>query len=163
MTAKLLILNILFMEPNMETSLFELQVDHDASNYLRDAARWAKFLAIVGFVFCGLIVLAALFAGSILAGSIGAMSGSRSGASMGGAMVSVVYIGVGLLYFFPCLYTFNFASKMQVALRNNDQAHLNVAFKNLRSCYRFMGILTIICLCLWALGIIFAIIGAAFR
>jgi hypothetical protein len=52
---------------------------------------------------------------------------------------------------------------MQVALRSNDQSQLNQSFRNLKACYRFMGILMIICLCIWGLGIIFAIIGAAFR
>jgi len=150
------------MEPNTGSSLFELQVDHDASTYLKESARWAKFLAVIGFVLCGIILLVALFAGSMLAGSFGAMGMGRGGTAMG-AVVSVIYIALGLLYFFPCLYTYNFATKMQIALRNNDQAQLNQSFKNLKSCYRFMGILMIIWLCFVALGLIFSVIGAAFR
>jgi hypothetical protein len=149
------------MEPNTNTNLFELQVDHEASSYLRDAARWAKFLAIVGFVICGIIVLVALFAGSMLATSFGAM-GARGSTAMG-AMVSVIYIIIALISFFPWLFLFNFASKMQVALRNNDQVQLNQSFKNLKSCYRFLGILMIIYLCFIALALIFGAIGAAFR
>ena len=151
------------MESNVETSLFELQVDHEATVYLKEAARWAKFLAIIGFIFCGLFVLVALFAGSFIAGSYTSMGlGGRTGA-MGGAFVSILYIAIALLYFFPCLYTFNFARKMQVALRSNDQSQLNQSFRNLKAGYRFLGILMIIGLCIWGLGIIFAIIGAAFR
>ncbi len=149
------------MEPNTNTSLFELQIDHEASGYLRDAARWSKFLSIIGFVICGIIVLMALFAGSILAASFGAM-GAR-GSSALGAMVSVIYIIVALISFFPWLFLFRFASKMQLALRNNDQVQLNQSFRNLKSCYRFLGILMIIYLCLLALGLIFGAIGAAFR
>ena len=143
--------------------MFELQVDHEASIYLKEAARWAKFLAILGFIGCGLVVLFGLFAGSIFARLY-----SRAG--MDGAMVSgygagyaIFYILMALLYFFPCLYTYNFGSKMQVALRSNDQTQLNQSFKNMKSCYRFMGILTIIWLGLVAIGILFAIIGLAFR
>lgn len=150
------------MEANTATGLFELQVDHESTSYLKEAARWAKFLAIIGFIFCGLFVIMGLFAGSII-GTMYSSMGIGTGGAVGGAFFSIIYILVALLYFFPCLYTFNFAKKMQVALANNDQAQLNQSFKNLKSCYRFLGILMVICLCFWGLGVIFAVIGAAFR
>ncbi|MBN8852588.1 MAG: hypothetical protein BGO55_02425 [Sphingobacteriales bacterium 50-39] len=150
------------METNATSSLFELQVDHESTAYLKEAARWAKFLAIVGFIFCGLFAIFGLFAGSLIGRMYSSVGVGQSGA-MGGAFFSIVYILIALLYFFPCLYTFNFAKKMQVALASNDQAQLNQSFRNLKACYRFLGILMVICLSLWGLGIIFAIIGAAFR
>jgi hypothetical protein len=157
------------MEQNTQAPLFELQVDHQASAYLGDTARWAKFMAIVGFIMCGLIVLIAIFAGSIFA-TVFSRFGSESGASgmsglgsAGAVAISIVYILIALLYFFPCLYLYNFASKMQTALRSNDQEQLNQSFKNLKACYRFVGVLMIIYLGFIALAIIFGIIGAAFH
>ena len=44
-------------------NLFELQLDQPSAAYLGEAAKWAKFLAIIGFIFCGLMILAALFMG----------------------------------------------------------------------------------------------------
>ena len=35
----------------MQSNLFELQVDQPSMSYLKDAARWARFLAIIGFIF----------------------------------------------------------------------------------------------------------------
>ena len=151
------------MESNTATGLFELQVDHESTIYLKEAARWAKFLAIVGFICIGLFVLMALFAGSMIAGMYSSMGVGATGGAAGGAAVSIAYIIVALLYFFPCLYTFNFAKKMQIALASNDQTQLNQSFKNLKSCYRFLGILMVIGLCFWGLMIIFFVIGAAFR
>jgi hypothetical protein len=151
------------MEANTTTGLFELQVDHESTAYLKEAARWAKFLAIVGFICIGLFVLVALFAGSIVATMSSSMGVQTAGGAFGGAAISIVYILVALLYFFPCLYTFNFAKKMQVALASNDQAQLNQSFRNLKACYRFLGILMVIGLCFWGLAIIFMIIAAAFR
>jgi hypothetical protein len=150
------------MESNMETSLFELQVDHEATIYLKEAARWAKFLAILGFIFCGIFALAGLFAGSLIA-SMYSSAGLGRGGAVGGAFYSVIYLLIALLYFFPCLYTYNFGRKAQIALRSNDQVQLNQSFKNLKACYRFLGILTIIWLGLCLLGLVFAIIGLAFR
>ncbi len=36
------------------TNLFELQLDQPSINYLNEAARWGRFLAIIGFIYIGL-------------------------------------------------------------------------------------------------------------
>lgn len=136
-------------------SLFELQIDQPVTNYLSETAKWGKFIGIMGFIGCGIMLLAGVFASTW-------MSSLRSVEGIGGSatFMMALYIGLALLYFFPCLYLFNFASKMQKALRSNDQIQLTESFKNLKSCYKFMGILIIIILALYALifigGIIFA-------
>jgi uncharacterized protein DUF5362 len=150
------------MEPNTSSNLFELHIDQNVSAYLGESARWARFFAVVGFIFTGLVVLMGIFAGSL----IGLMS-SRFGGGYGtagagvGGMVSFIYIAIGLLYFFPCLYLFNFSSKMKIALGSNDQEQLGASFRNLKSCFRFVGILTIIWLAFSALAIVFFLIGLA--
>ncbi|HLZ89372.1 MAG TPA: hypothetical protein VKQ52_19090, partial [Puia sp.] len=55
------------MEPTMQSNLFELQVDQTAMSYLKDAARWARFLAIAGFIFCGLFVVVAIIFATVMA------------------------------------------------------------------------------------------------
>jgi hypothetical protein len=146
---------------HQSTNLFDLQIDGQSSSFLSDAARWSKFLAIIGFVMCGLLVVAGIFAGSVM----GIMMNSQMGAAggVGGAVFTVVFLFFALLYFFPCLYLFNFASKMQLALRTNDQAQLNASFKNLKSCMRYMGIFTIIILSFYILGIVASVLTAGFR
>lgn len=145
-------------------NLFDLQIDHQSNSYLSEAAKWGKFLAIMGFILCGLLLIIALFAGTLMASMMSGFGGSNeaaTGAAMGGGIVTFVYIVFALIYFFPCLYLFNFSSKMQVALRNNQQDVLNTSFRNLKSCFKFMGILMIIILAFWVLGIIIAIGAAA--
>ena len=146
------------MEQSTSTDLFDLHVDHESSSYLGETAKWAKFLAIVGFIFCGLIVLGGLFAASFMTAAMSKLGGGE-GSQISTVALSFIYILVALLYFFPCLYLFNFASKMQVALRNNDQQQLIQSFKNLKSCYKFVGILMIVILSLYALVLLVAIIG----
>jgi hypothetical protein len=139
-------------------NLFELQVDQQSIGYLSETARWAKFLSIVGFVVCGLMVIFSLFFSSIMStiSKIGSGNDSFSASTMaiGNYAFSIVYIIIALLYFFPCLYLFNFSSKMQTALRNNDQLNLNAALGNLKSCFKFVGILTIVVLSFYLLGTI---------
>ncbi len=150
------------MEQNTpSSSLFDLHIDHQSSAYLGETARWSKFLSIVGFIFCGLFVLIGLFAGSFMAGTFGRFGGGAG--MMGGAFFSVLYVLLALLYFFPCLYLYNFAAKMQVALRTNDQEQLSQSFRNLKSCYKFMGILMIVVLGFYALALLIGIFSAGFR
>jgi Family of unknown function (DUF5362) len=151
------------MEQNTESNLFELHVDHNVSAYLAETARWAKFMAILGFVGCGFMLLFSLFIGSFLSAALLRMGGGgTAGLGYMGGFLSFIYIVIAIVYFFPCLYLYNFASKMQVALRSNDQDQLSLSFRNLRSCYRFVGILMIIVLAFWALGAALALIGLAF-
>ncbi|AEV98356.1 hypothetical protein A4D02_22610 [Niastella koreensis] len=160
------------MEPYKQSAsvpnenLFELQIDQQSISYMGETARWAKFLSIVGFVMCGLLVIFAVFAGSIISilSKVGSSyeSSTYSSAVMGVYSYGIAagYIILALLFFFPCLYLFNFSSKMQTALRNNDQINLNAAFGNLKSCFKFVGILTIVILSFYLLVII-AVVSVA--
>lgn len=140
-----------------EQNLFELQIDHETTSYLGETAKWAKFLSIVGFVFCGFMVVAALFAGTIAA-TLNPLGGTMGA---GGFMQIVLLIAMVALYFFPCLYLFNFAKKMQLALRNNDQINLNDSFKSLKSNFKYVGILTIVIISFYTIGLLVVGIIAA--
>ena len=140
-------------------NLFDLQIDHQSNNFLNEAARWSKFLSIVGFIFCGLMVIIALFAGTLLASTMRGFGGG--GPAMGSGIVTFVYLIIALLYFFPCLYLFNFSTKMQAALRSNQQDTLNIAFRNLKSCFKYMGILTIVVLSFYILVLIIVVAAGA--
>lgn len=141
------------MESTTPTHLFELQVDQTASVYLRDAAKWAKFLAVAGFIFCALFVLVAILALTTLSSLFSSMGVSGAG-GMGAGLIAAIYIAIGVVCFFPCLYLNNFASRMQAALRTNDQEQLNSSFSNMRALYRFVGVLMIIALGIWVVGIL---------
>jgi hypothetical protein len=141
------------------TNLFELQIDASAQSYLREAAKWAKFLSIVGFVMCGFFVLFGIFAASILS-SMGSQFGTTTMAAGVGTMMTAVYVCFALLYFFPCLYTYRFSTHMKAALRSNDQQILISSFRNLKACYKFLGILTIVMLSIYLLALVFGGLGA---
>jgi len=146
----------------MQSNLFELQVDQSSMSYLKDAARWARFLAIVGFIFCGLFVLFAILAGTALSGLFNTMGTTSTFAGgIGAGMIAFIYIVIALLNFFPCLYLYNFGTRMKVALRNNDQEQLIVSFKNVRAFFRFVGVLMVIGICFWVLALLITIIGAS--
>jgi hypothetical protein len=148
------------METSPQTNLFELQVDHAAMAYLRDAARWARFLAIAGFVFCGLFVVFAIVVATVLANLLSTMGTSPASGGMGAGPIAAVYIGIAAINFFPNLYLYNFSRKMRIALQGNDQEQLNIAFRNVRALFRFVGVLMIIGLGLFVLFFLLLLITA---
>lgn len=141
--------------------LFELQIDQQSISYLSETAKWAKFLSIMGFIGCGLMLIFALFAGTLMA-TFSQMGSYSAGNAMGGAALSLIYLAIALLYFFPCLYLFKFANKMQFAVRNNDQTTLNTSLRNLKGLFKFLGILTIVIMSVYVLAIVIGIAAAAF-
>jgi hypothetical protein len=155
------------MEQNQDLSLFNLNLDQTGRSHLAEAARWAKFLSIIGFIVCGLIVLIGVFFGSFFNMFTSGYRNSpyddfgSSAASGLGAMVAVFYIVLALIYFFPVLFLFRFATKMKTALASNEQEVLNASFQNLKASFRFVGILTIILLAFWILAIVVSVLGAA--
>lgn len=152
------------MEQEQNTSLFRLGIDQDAKAHLWDAARWAKFLAICGFVMLGLMVIYGILMSIIFSSNMGVFdeyprSYRRGGLSQAmGAVVIIFYIVIAVIAFFPYLFLYRFANKMKSALTSDDQATLNESFMNLKVLYRYTGILTII-----GLGFMFlAILSLAF-
>lgn len=137
--------------------LFDIQIDQQTQSYLGESAKWGKFLSIVGFIMCGLLIVFALFFGSFIAE---AMKNMEGGAAIGGGFLTTLYIIIAAIFFFPCYYLYNYSTKLQVALRSNDQLAFTTAFKNLKSCLKFIGIYTIVMLCFYALGLVL-VFGAA--
>ena len=138
----------------------ELQLDTISLVHLKETARWAKFLGIMGFIFSVLIGIAGLFAGTVLS----SMSKMNPGTNMfiNTGVISVIYLVIGLIYFLLSLYLYSFGSKMQVALRLTDQSVFNDSLLNLKRVYRMMGVITIIYLAIIALVMIGGIIAAVF-
>jgi len=150
------------MEDNNQSSLFELAIDHESSSYLTETARWGKFLAIVGFVSCGLIAILSFFIGTIMSSSAFAVYNANGLGAALGVVLTIVYLAIALLYFFPCLYLYRFSVRLKAALSGNDQVQLNQALKNQKSLFKFFGIMTIIVLGFYALALIVGMLGALF-
>ncbi len=125
------------------------ELDGRGINELLTASKWARFIAIVGFVFIGLLVIMAFFAGSMMR-SFSAMGPSPISIISGG-FITFIYLIIALVYFFPCLFLFQFADKTNKAIQNGDNAFLNEAMSRLRAHYQYVGILMIIALALYAI------------
>ncbi|HYH14004.1 MAG TPA: DUF5362 family protein [Flavisolibacter sp.] len=147
------------MEHNQTASLFSLSIDPVTKAHLSETARWARFLSIIGFIFLGIMILA----GVSLSLFVGRPLDTYGGSSVFDAFsvgMAFFYLILAVLWFFPLLFLFRFATRMKTALNSNDQNALNIALQNLKICFRYVGVITIIVLALYALAIVFAIVGA---
>lgn len=155
------------MEHNSSFDSFELQFTPIAQSFLRETAKWAKFLAIVGFIFVGLYVLLALMMFSMgsamdaASENMDGMGGMGMMGAVGGAAMGVVYLIGALIYFFPILYLYRFAKNTLSALDSNNTEQLTNGLENLKSHYKYMGILMCIILIFIALGMILMFVGVA--
>lgn len=152
-------------EFSTSNSMFNLSIDEGNRSNLAEAARWGRFLSILGFIMCGLIVLIGVFAGSFLAMFMSRpefedMESGAMPAGMGGLML-IIYIIIAVIYFFPCLFLFRFSNQMKAALASNDQEALNSSFQNLKSMFKYLGILAIIFLALYGIVFLIGLVGAA--
>ena len=125
----------------------ELKLNNHSKDFLRETAKWAHFLSIIGFIGIGIIVIVAIFFSSFMASAYSEFPGAASS----GAFLTIIYILVAVLYFFPVLYLYKFSSNMKRALAMEDEVTLAKSFENLKSHYKFIGILTIVMLSFYIL------------
>ena len=144
------------MEDNLHVENGEnLVIDWRSKEFLKETAKWTKFLAILGFVGIGLMVLGSLvmlFAPSSLM--------SNGDFPFGGKIfMMLLYLAFAVLYYFPISYLYQFSENTKKAIENNDNNAIRDAFEFLKSHYKFMGILTIILLAFYAIMIFIGLIG----
>jgi hypothetical protein len=72
------------------------------------------------------------------------------------------YILMAAIMFFPLLYLYRFAARVKFSIEGNDQETLNSSFHQLKMCFRYVGIFTIILIGFYALIFIFAILAGSF-
>lgn len=128
----------------------------EIKSYLMETAKWARFIAIVSIVLGGLLAIFSIFAGSIL----------NSGSNMdmfpfSATLIAIVYLIVAALIIIPNIFLLNFATKGIGALRSGSESELTVAFRNLKSYYKFIGILTAIMIGFYALVFVLTMLGGA--
>jgi Family of unknown function (DUF5362) len=148
---------------NLDLLSNDLQVTPLAQSYLAESARWAKFLAIMGFILCGIMTIIAFFMPVFLtqlppspAMPSGLTAAMKTGMTIG-------YVLFALLLFFPCLYLYKFSGKMQYAVKAVNQESFDQSLMNLKSMFKFYGVFTIIIISFYALAFIVAVAGALLR
>lgn len=111
---------------------------------LREAAGWARFLAILGFIGMGMMVLVGVISGIafLFAGTEGALADEMM--PFNPILFSLLYLVIGAIYYLPIKYLYNFSARArEISATQSQEVLLRGAMDALRSHYKFIGIYTI--------------------
>ena len=115
--------------------VYRLEISDQSYHHLATIRKWAFFLAIMGFIGCGMM----LFSG-LLFGFLGSLVPDAEGFSqLPGALMMVIYCGLGVVYFFPAYFLLHFASRLKAALNTHNSDILTDALKYLKYEFTFFG------------------------
>ena len=131
-----------------------LELNQQAQDALRESAKWSFFLAIMGFIGVALMVIAAIFMGSVMS-MIPDVPNSESPFGVMKGFISGIYLVLAGVYFVPVYYLFKYASDMKNALAVRSSDMVSQALVYLKSHHKFLGIMIIVLISLY----IFIIIG----
>lgn len=130
-----------------------MTLNEQALSALKESAKWTYFLSILGFIGIGLMVVASLFISTIFS-SLPAFSGNNQmgfDPSNFGSLLTVFYLIIALIYFFPVYYLFKYSKGVKEAIQTKSSEVMADALVNLKSHYKFIGILVLMVLSLYTL------------
>lgn len=147
--------------PNTDLLRTELSITLISRGYLSENAKWAKFLAILGFIMCGFMAIAAFFLPLLI--SFMPSSEMMPIGALGkgiGIIMTVIYLVLAAILFMPCFYLYRLSTNMKTALLQPDSELLEHSFRNMKSFFKFYGIMAIITLSFYVLIFVISIAGA---
>jgi len=126
---------------NFEQNTQVLEVTENAKKYLKSTASWSLFFAVLGFIGVAILVIcgiAVMLMGDFFGVDLGYMS-----------FFGIFYIALGIVMVFPALYLLSFSQKTKKALVDQDTMVMEEAFKNMKSYWKFTGIMAIVIISLY--------------
>ena len=138
-----------------------------SKSYLMETAKWSGFFGILGFIGTGLMVIFSLFAGTMFASMMKVNPIFQDTTAPAGAwfspIITFVYLAIALVYFLPSFYLYKSSKALKAGLRVDDADQIEEGLKNLKSSFKFWGILSIIFISIYILiFLIGTLAGAAF-
>ena len=120
--------------------------------HLQRTQPWVRFLAIMGFIIAGFMVLTGL-----AVGAIGAATGNYQ--TLG---IMVLYPIMGIVYVFPSIFLLRYADRIKTFVASGQEQDLAGALDAQRSFWKFAGVLTIVSIVMSLLFVAIAVIVGVF-
>ena len=134
------------------------QITPESLEYLNTAAKWAKFLAILGFILIGLMVMGGLAMGALLS-----MASSLPGfheMPFPPIVFSIIYFALAAGYLMPVIYLNNFSNNITKAVMFRETMMMTIALQNIKRFFKYIGIFTIVLIASYFVVIIGVVIYA---
>ncbi|MCD0489220.1 DUF5362 family protein [Pedobacter sp. MC2016-14] len=147
-------------QENPEEQSETLIITEDIRSYIYDTAKWTRFLAVIGFVFSAFTAMFAFSAPGILS-TLATVEPTNPLLQLGSEALMLIFLIFALLYFYPSLLLFNFASAAKNAVLYADQEGLSTAMNKLKSFFKFWGVLMMVLILFYLFAILLSIVGGA--
>jgi len=122
-----------------------------AADMLRKTKPWVRFMSVIMFIGSAFMALG---------GAIMMAAGAAGAPGAVGAFLGILYILMAILYVIPAVFLWRYADRIGSFLLQRTPGRLASALEAQKSFWKFVGILTLIVLCIYALIALFAIFGA---
>jgi hypothetical protein len=117
--------------------------------YLQATKPWVRFMSVITFILAGLMILLGLF--MILMPIAPGMQGFGIG-----PVIGIAYILMAGLYVAPAVFLYQFASAIGDLMLGGRDVAMEAALGSQKSFWRFVGILSLVLICIYALLIVIA-------
>ena len=122
----------------LDSEISTLEVSEDTKSELLVAAKWARFIATIGFLFLGFFILVFLMAGGMIL-SLGMQDAGLT--AMNGGVAFLILAVFSVLIFLPNYYLYKFSSRSITGINALSTLDLTDGLKNLKSVFKFYGIM----------------------
>lgn len=122
-------------------------LSQDTVKLLDRTRPWVYFMAVLGFVSAGFMVL----------GGIGVGVAGLATQKPEFAIVAILYPLLGVVYIFPSLYLYRYAARIRALAATPQLRQLEAALDAQRSFWKFVGVMTVIGIAFGILMFMFAI------
>ena len=135
------------------------QLTAQSVSYILKAAKWGKFLAILGFIVSGLLILGGIAMSFVLNKVAGTDELIPINTPFPPAIFSVIYIVVAVIYLIPVIFLNTFSNNALKAVNLTSTEKMTISLRNLKNLFVFIGVSTVILLIIYTLTLI--VLGTA--
>lgn len=136
------------------------QLTSESITYLLKAAKWGKFLSILGFIVCGLLIAGGIAMTFVL----NMVSEDMIPLDMPfpPTILAFIYIIFAAVYLIPVIFLNSFSNNAIKAVNLSSTENMTTSIKSLKNLFVFVGISTVVLIGLYTLILIVAGTAAIF-
>ncbi len=133
------------------------QLTSESIAFLVKAAKWGKFMAILGFIVTGLLLVSGMLMSFVLNTVQDEMIPLNT--PFPPFVLSVFYILIAGIYIIPVIFLNSFCNNVIKGVNFSSTEYLTKSLKNLKNLFVFIGVSTVVVLTIYLIVLI--IIGSA--
>jgi len=131
------------------------QLTSESVEYLHKAAKWGKFLALLGFIMTSLMIVAGILMSFVLS-KVHSYDLVPLNSPFSVRVLSTFYVSVAAIFMIPVSFLHAFSNKAIKAVNTGNSENMTSSLRNLKNLFIFLGISTILILALYTMILLFA-------